>query len=234
MRRRINSFGRRELIVGLLPSVSDRNKSQKSKVTLMARGYCSLTRGENLRNTGLPKGCETQGNGVPVVVDKKNQGGQLILAKNICAVKNGGINALQQLADSHFLTVTNIYQIIYCKELLIAEYGATKSKAGNLTPGSDRETYDGMNHKIVDNLITELKSETYKPAPTRRLTIRKGNGKTRPLGIPSAMDKLVQGIVSKVLVAIYEKTFNKCSHGYRPSRGAHTAMKSVQSWNGIT
>jgi phage tail tape-measure protein len=195
----------------------------------MTRGYCTLTKGVNLRNTGLPKGCETQGNGVPIVVDNKNEGGQLILAKNICAVENGGINALKQLADSHFLTVGNIYQIISCKELLIAEYGATKSKVGNMTLsslphpggpsrisfsrgkgtgvrrrearvprplfregggiGSDGKTYDGMNHNRVDNLIIELKSETYKPAPTRRVTRPKGNGKTQPLGIPSAKDK---------------------------------------------
>jgi hypothetical protein len=66
------------------------------------------------------------------------------------------------------------------------------------------------------------------------VTRPKGNGKTQPLGIPSAKDKWVQGVVSKVLAAIYEKTFSKSSHGYRPTRGAHTAMKSVQTWNGIT
>jgi hypothetical protein len=128
----------------------------------MNRCFSSSVGVDNLRNSGFPKGHKTQGNGVLVVVDKKNEGEQQVLAKRLDAVHFNGIEALKQLSSRNFLTVENLYQIIYCKELLIAEYGAIKSKVGNMIKRTD-----GMSHKIVDQLIVELKSEKYKPAPTR-------------------------------------------------------------------
>ena len=229
MHDRISSSGRRELIVGPSLPTSSRSQHSKPKVTLMNRSFSSSVGVDNLRNSGLPKGRETHGNGASVVVDKKNEGRQLLLAEHFNAAHYSGIEALKQLSDGNFLTVKNLYQIIHCKELLIAEYGVTKYKVGNMTEGTDGKTYDGMSHKIMDQIIAELKSEKYKPAPTRRINIPKSGGKTRPLGIPSINDKLVQGVVSKVLVAIYEQTFSKYSHGFRPNRGVHTAMRNIQS-----
>ena len=231
----IGAFVSRALIVRSPSEISNRNKCRKPKATLMARSFSSLVGGENSRNAGLPKGRETHGNGVPIVVEKKDEGVQLVYNENkYYAINNNGVDALKRLAYGHFSSIHDIYQIIHCKVLMIAEYGNTKSKVGNMTKGVDGKTYDGMSHEVVNNLIEKLKSETYKPTPTRRVFIDKGNGKTRPLGIPSRDDKLIQGIVSKVLVAIYDKTFSKYSHGFRPNRGAHTAMKSIQTWNGIT
>lgn len=162
MHNRISFFGRRELIVGLLLPTSSRSQYFKPKVALMNRCFSSSVGVDNLRNAGLPKDYKIQGNGVLVVVDKKNEGEQQVLAKCLDAVNFNGIEALKQLSGSNFLTVKNLYQIIYCKELLIAEYDSIKSKFGNMIKKTD-----GMSHKIVDQLIVELKSEKYKPAPTR-------------------------------------------------------------------
>lgn len=226
----INLFGRSGLIVGLQTLTSNRREHYGPKVTLMTNSFCTSVGSGRLRNVGLPKSRETHGNGVLVVVDKKDEEGQPVNnVEEFCAVGNNGIELLKQLADSNFSTVKNIYRIVCCEKLLIAEYGSTKSKVGNMTKGTDGKTYDGMKHEIGRKLTNELITEKYKPAPVRRVNIPKSNGMTRPLGIQSINDKLVQGVVKKVLEAIYDKTFSKYSHGFRPNRGVHTAMKSIQS-----
>ena len=97
-----------------------------------------------------------------------------------------------------------------------------------MTPGIDGLTLDGYGVERVNGLIETLQSHSYQSNPARRRYIPKKNGKMRPLGIPSANDKLVQEIVRMMLESIYEPIFSNFSHGFRPKRSCHTALMQIQ------
>jgi group II intron reverse transcriptase/maturase len=102
------------------------------------------------------------------------------------------------------------------------------AKDGNMTPGSDGSTIDGMSLERIDRIIASMKDYSYQPKPARRTYIKKKNGKLRPLGIPSSNDKIVQEVVRMILESIYEPTFSKRSHGFRPDKSCHTAITQLQ------
>lgn len=95
-----------------------------------------------------------------------------------------------------------------------------------MTPVSP-ETLDGISREKIDKLSSSLRSEKFKFAPSRRIKIPKASGGTRPLSIASPMDKIVQEAMRLILEAIYEPLFKDCSHGFRPYRSSHTALKQV-------
>lgn len=86
-----------------------------------------------------------------------------------------------------------------------------------------------MSLERIDRLIAALRDESYQPKPSRRTYIPKKNGKLRPLGIPSIDDKLVQEVVRMLLESIYENSFEDTSHGFRPDRSCHTALRMIQN-----
>jgi RNA-directed DNA polymerase len=97
--------------------------------------------------------------------------------------------------------------------------------------GVDGQTIDDFNQHIGDNLRTLLeqaKSGTYQAPPVRRAYIPKGTGsETRPIGIPTFADKVLQRAVVMALEPIYEQEFLDCSYGFRPGRSAHQALQAL-------
>jgi hypothetical protein len=84
-------------------------------------------------------------------------------------------------------------------------------------------------------IIEAMRHERYRFHPVRRIYIPKKNGKLRPLGLPSWSDKLVGEVIRLLLEAYYEPTFSDHSHGFRPGRGCHTALREVdRTWTGTT
>lgn len=121
-----------------------------------------------------------------------------------------------------------LYRNFFNPEFYLLAYSRIYAKQGNMTPGTDGKTIDGMSEGRIARLIESMKDCSYQPQPARRTYIPKKNGKTRPLGIPSIEDKLVQEVMRLLLESIFEPTFRDVSHGFRPNRSCHTALQQVQ------
>ena len=85
-----------------------------------------------------------------------------------------------------------------------------------------------MSEEKIDAIIEAMRHERYRFSPARRVLIPKKNGKMRPLGLPTWSDKLVGEVVRLLLEAYYEPTFSGHSHGFRPQRGCHTALREMK------
>lgn len=98
-------------------------------------------------------------------------------------------------------------------------------------PGVDGQRADDYAAHLPDNLqslLERAKSGTYRAPPVRRVRIPKGTGnETRPIGIPTFEDKILQRAVVMVLEAVYEQDFRDCSYGFRPGRSAHQALDAL-------
>ena len=123
---------------------------------------------------------------------------------------------------------TRLYRYLLREDIYFIAYQKLYSNKGAMTQGVDEDTADGFGKKYVEGLIKSLSNGTYRPRPARRIYIPKANGKTRPLSIPSFRDKLLQEVIRMFLEAIYEPNFSEFSHGFRPHRSCHTALKQAK------
>lgn len=123
---------------------------------------------------------------------------------------------------------TRLYRYMLRPDLYYTAYQNLYSNNGAATKGVNSDTADGFSEEKVNKIIESLRDETYKPSPVRRTQIKKENVKKRPLGIPTFSDKLVQEVLRMILEAVYESIFAKCSHGFRPNKSCHTALKSLK------
>ena len=132
---------------------------------------------------------------------------------------------IRTLSEKHARLETLINHVNY--ETLYAEH---RRQDKHKAVGVDRVTKEEYEKNLEGNLkdlAKRMKSFSYRPQPVRRVEIPKANGKTRPLGIPSYEDKLVQGVMADILNDVYEPRFLDCSYGFRPGRKAHDAIKAV-------
>lgn len=123
---------------------------------------------------------------------------------------------------------TNAYELLSDPMTLVLAYESIKSKPGNMTPGSTKETLDGITQQWFFETSEKLKKESYVPKPARRVYIPKANGKMRPLGISPPRDKIVQQAMRLVMEEILEPKFHDSSYGFRPKRGCHGALKNIR------
>lgn len=140
------------------------------------------------------------------------------------------LSALEKKASSDkTFKFHRLYRNLYNPEFYALAYQQISPKEGNMTKGVDGETIDGMSLTKINSLIESLKNHSYQPNPVRRTYIpKKQTEKFRPLGIPSFKDKLVQQVMKYILEAIYENSFSIHSHGFRPNKSCHTALKEIK------
>ena len=112
----------------------------------------------------------------------------------------------------------------------VLESAWQKVRANRGSAGIDRVTitmFEKQKDKYLKEIEHELKMGTYQPKAVKRVYIPKGQGKMRPLGIPSVKDRLAQQAIKMAIEPIFEKEFLEMSYGFRPNRGAHMAIEEV-------
>jgi RNA-directed DNA polymerase len=122
----------------------------------------------------------------------------------------------------------SLYDKVYRPEVLKAAWQRVKRNKG--AAGIDRvsiERFDAQAGNYLDELHHTLEMGQYRPQPVKRLEIPKGGGKTRPLGIPTVKDRVVQAALKSVIEPIFERHFLDTSYGFRPGRGCKDALRDV-------
>jgi len=119
----------------------------------------------------------------------------------------------------------DIFRILYKEEIWIAAYENLKGNKGASEPG----TLDGMSLVKLRNLKEQVCSEQYTFKTVKLTYIPRPDGRKRPLGLPTANDKIVQEVIRLILEAIYEPVFSELSFGFRTGRGCHDALDHVEN-----
>lgn len=121
-----------------------------------------------------------------------------------------------------------LMEVILTRENLNQAYKKVIANKG--ASGIDKVTVEELGNYIRENreeIVNALRNRTYFPKPVRRVYIPKTNGKMRPLGIPTALDRTIQQAVAQPISDIYEKIFSEYSYGFRPNRSCHDAIRQA-------
>jgi RNA-directed DNA polymerase len=117
---------------------------------------------------------------------------------------------------------------VYAPATLRAAWARVRGNRGAAgVDGQSIERFAARSEDYLAELATALREDSYRPQPVRRVDIPKGDGRTRPLGIPVVKDRIVQTAVKLVIEPIFEATFRPESYGFRPGRGCHDALREV-------
>lgn len=115
------------------------------------------------------------------------------------------------------------------EELMLKAFKAVKKNRG--AAGIDKMTivmYESNLTKNLLSLMREIKQGKFLPKPLRRVHIQKGDGKTRPLDIPTVKCRIAQEVLRRLINPIFEKRFHQNSYGFRPCRNCHQAVETVR------
>ena len=127
---------------------------------------------------------------------------------------------------ARFTSLAHLLTPAFLKET----WGMMNRRAASGIDGESTKQFESELEQRVQDICARLKAGTYRAPPVRRVEIPKGPGKagTRPLGIPTVEDRLVQRAVARILEAVFEADFIDCSYGFRPRRNPHHALQSLR------
>lgn len=130
----------------------------------------------------------------------------------------------RQAPEQGFFSLNHHLDLDWLREA----YRRTRKDGAVGVDGQTAAEYAEHLEENLQELLNRAKSGRYRAPAVRRVHIPKGEGKTRPIGVPSFEDKVLQRAVVMVLEPIYEQDFLDCSYGFRPGRSAHQALKAVR------
>ena len=133
----------------------------------------------------------------------------------------------RRMPDRHLTTLGHHIDVAWLKEA----YRRTRKDGASGVDGQTAEQYAANLDANLESLLTRVKTASYRAPPVRRVHIPKDGG-TRPIGIPTFEDKVLQRAYAMVLEAVYEQEFLDCSYGFRPGRSAHQALDAF--WRQMT
>ena len=115
-------------------------------------------------------------------------------------------------------------------EFLTETWGMMNRRAASGIDGESAEQFESELKQRVEEICAQLRAGAYRAPPVRRVEIPKGPGKTgtRPLGIPTVADRLLQRAVARIIEAVFEADFLDCSYGFRPGRNPHHALQALR------
>jgi RNA-directed DNA polymerase len=127
----------------------------------------------------------------------------------------------------------DLFNLVSDPAFLLVAWARVRSNRGARTAGVDGKTAYSIElvqgvEVFLDRLRSRLKERSFRPVPVRERMIPKPGGKTRPLGIPTVTDRVVQASLKLVLEPIFEADFLPCSYGFRPGRRAHDAIAETR------
>ena len=128
-------------------------------------------------------------------------------------VKQEQIHLAKLAANDPDKRFHKLYRLVCQPEWLNKALDAIRANKGLNTPGTDGVRGEDLDQDRIEQLAEKLRMGTYQPTPVRRVYIPKRTGKLRPLGLPSAEDKVVQSAIKLILEPLYECVFQDCSHG---------------------
>jgi len=133
----------------------------------------------------------------------------------------------REAPERGFLSLAHHIDLEFLKEA----FRRTRKDGAVGVDGQTGRAYEERLDEKLRSLLERFKSGRYWAPPVRRTYVPKGDGRQRPIGIPSFEDKVLQRAVTMVLSAVYEEDFSDCSYGFRPGRSAHQALESL--WKGL-
>lgn len=149
-----------------------------------------------------------------------------LVTQEVTSTMENALEGIALQAEKHNRVQTIMHYVN--KQTLIKEHQKQKSGKADGIDGVSKEIYEKHVEENIDNLLTRMKTFSYRPQAVRRTYIPKaGSDKLRPLGIPAYEDKLVQGVMRKILDQIYENKFYDFAYGFREGKSCHDAIREI-------
>ena len=206
-------------------SISLKDKNNKVRV-LSDPSASTCKRGRSPHSSPvqkIPTSSVTRGGSVKASI-KKQGSRSMANSQNLRMLVQSKLTSYRNKDDKY----NGIIRILADVSFLQFCYMLIKGKPGNMNKGTTKETLDGISYQWFVKLAEELLTGKFQFTPARRIIIPKpGKKKGRPLAVVAPREKIVQKGLQVILEAIYEPKFLDCSHGFRPNRSTHSALKML-------